>query len=295
MADRKHTPLILVTGSDRRQVYAAEKLASLDNTEVCAYLTDGEPKGARVIKTLGELPTRADMLLLPMPCSAGGGLEIPACGRLTCAELTPYLAKNAVVAGGKMPTAMIEYFNSLGFTTADYLRREELAVKNCVPTAEGALALAMREMDVTISGTRALIIGWGRVAKACARLFGATGARVCVTARNLGQLAEAESCGFEAFELEQLFARAGGFPLIINTVPAPVLTREIIEETRRGCLVIDLASQPGGTDFAAAAELSRRAVHALSLPGKCAPVTAGEIIAEAALNIYNERSGRNVT
>ena len=278
MADRKHTPLILVTGSDRRQVYAAEKLASLDNTEVCAYLTDGEPKGARVIKTLGELPRRADMLLLPMPCSAGGGLEIPACGRLTCAELTPYLAKNAVVAGGKMPTALIEYFNSLGFTTA-----------------EGALALAMREMDVTISGTRALIIGWGRVAKACARLFGAAGARVCVTARNLGQLAEAESCGFEAFELEQLFARAGGFPLIINTVPAPVLTREIIEETRRGCLVIDLASQPGGTDFAAAAELSRRAVHALSLPGKCAPVTAGEIIAEAALNIYNERSGRNVT
>ena len=73
MADRKHTPLILVTGSDRRQVYAAEKLASLDNTEVCAYLTDGEPKGARVIKTLGELPRRADMLLLPMPCSAGGG------------------------------------------------------------------------------------------------------------------------------------------------------------------------------------------------------------------------------
>ncbi len=118
MADRKHTPLILVTGSDRRQVYAAEKLASLDNTEVCAYLTDGEPKGARVIKTLGELPRRADMLLLPMPCSAGGGLEIPACGRLTCAELTPYLAKNAVVAGGKMPTALIEYFNSLGFTTA---------------------------------------------------------------------------------------------------------------------------------------------------------------------------------
>ena len=97
------------------------------------------------------------------------------------------------------------------------------------------------------------------------------------------------------FELEQLFVRAGGFPLIINTVPAPVLTREIIGETRRGCLVIDLASQPGGTDFAAAAELSRRAVHALSLPGKCAPVTAGGIIAEAALNIYNERSGRNVT
>lgn len=219
MADRKHTPLILVTGSDRRQVYAAEKLASLDNAEVCAYLTDGEPKGARVIKTLGELPRRADMLLLPMPCSAGGGLEIPACGRLTCAELTPYLAKNAVVAGGKMPTAMIEYFNSLGFTTADYLRREELAVKNCVPTAEGALALAMREMDVTISGTRALIIGWGRVAKACARLFGAAGARVCVTARNLGQLAEAESCGFEAFELGQLFARAGAFRS--SSIPCP--------------------------------------------------------------------------
>jgi dipicolinate synthase subunit A len=292
MSDFTLKPLFLCTGSDRRQLFAAKRLA--DFAEVYTYKTDGSVDGVTNLTALSDMPRQADMLVLPMPC--GNSLNVPSAhGTLSCADFVGCLDKNAVVTGGKMGTPMIEFFNSLGFDTADYFRREELVIKNCVPTAEGALALAMRELEVTVSGTRTLICGWGRVAKACARLFSAAGAKVCIAARNLGQLAEAESMGLETFELNQLFARAGGFKLIVNTVPAMVLTREVICETRKDCLIIDLASKPGGTDFAACSELSRRAVHALSLPGKCAPITAGEIIAEAVLNIYHERSGRNVT
>lgn len=292
MTNDINRPIFICAGSDRRQLYAAARLGRFAQTYT--YRTDGSIEGVPDLEHLEDLPAKADLLLLPMPC--GNGLNIPCSrGRLSCGELAPYLKNGALVTGGRMGTDMIEYFNSLGFDTADYFRREELVIKNCVPTAEGALALAMRELDVTVSGTRTLICGWGRVAKACARLFSAAGARVCVTARKLSGLAEAESMGLEAFELEQLFARSGGFRLIINTVPAMVLTREAICSTRKDCLIIDLASRPGGTDFAACAELSRKAIHALSLPGKCAPVTAGEIIADTVLNIYHERSGRNVT
>lgn len=292
MTNNSNKPVFLCTGSDRRQLYAAKRLSSF--AEVYTYNTDGRIDGVTDIERLDCLPDRADLLLLPMPC--GNGLNIPcAHGQLRCGDFTDYLKRSALVTGGRMGTPMIEYFNSLGFDTADYFRREELAIKNCVPTAEGALSLAMRELDVTVSGTRTLIIGWGRVAKACARLFAAAGARVCITARKPGQLAEAQSMGLETFELSQLFARAGGFRLIINTVPAMILTKDVVCETTEDCLIIDLASQPGGTDFAACAELSRKAIHALSLPGKCAPVTAGEIIADTVLNIYHERSGRNVT
>ncbi len=292
MNENKNRPVFVVAGSDKRQLYAAIRLSRC--ADVYTYKTDGKAEGVKELVSFDELERKADMLLLPMPC--GNGLNIPcACGQLTCRELIPCLAKRALVAGGKMGTAMIEYFNSLGFDTADYLRREELAVKNCVPTAEGALALAMNELEVTIHGTRTLICGWGRVAKACARLFAAAGAKASVTARDRGQLAEAECCGFEAFSLDQLFLRAGGFKLIINTIPAMILNEEVIRETQSGCLIIDLASKPGGTDFDACAKYSRRAVHALSLPGKCAPVTAGEIIADTALNIFHERSGINVT
>jgi dipicolinate synthase subunit A len=288
-------PVFICTGSDRRQLYTAKRLNNF--AEVYTYNTDGCADGVANLDSLADLPRPADMLVLPMPC--GNGLNIPcthcANGQLSCTEFAACLNKNAVVTGGKMGTPMIEFFHSLGFDTADYFRREELIIKNCVPTAEGALALAMRETDTTVSGMRILICGWGHVAKACARLFSAVGARVCIAARNSGQLAEAESLGLETFELGQLFVRVGGFSLIINTVPALILTREVVCETKKDCLIIDLASKPGGTDFSACAELQRRAVHALSLPGKCAPITAGEIIADTVLNIYHERSGRNVT
>ena len=48
-----------------------------------------------------------------------------------------------------------------------------------------------------------------------------------------------------------------------------------------GCLILDLASQPGGTDFGCAKALGLTAIHALALPGKVAPVTAGTAIKEA--------------
>ncbi len=285
-------PIFLCTGSDRRQLYAARRLS--DAGEVYTFCTDGSIDGVKNLQSLDDLPCAVNVLVLPMPCSSG--LTIPSAGRrLVCSDFIGSLDKGAIITGGGMNTAMIEYFNSLGFDTCDYYRREELAVKNCVPTAEGTLALAMRELDVTVFGTEALIVGWGRVAKACARLFGAAGAHVTVAARGVGALAQAESAGFSVVALSTLKTQIGGFRLVINTVPAPVLTDEILCETRKDCLIIDLASKPGGTDFEACERYSRRAIHALSLPGKCAPVTAGEIIADAVLNIYQERSGKDAT
>ena len=76
---------------------------------------------------------------------------------------------------------------------------------------------------------------------------------------------------------------------VINTIPAPVLPRKMLEKLPRGALVIDLASLPGGTDFDAAEALGIRAEHALALPGKCAPDTAGALIAQTVLTILQER------
>ena len=54
---------------------------------------------------------------------------------------------------------------------------------------------------------------------------------------------------------------------------------------------MDLASKPGGTDFAAARRLGHRAIHALSLPAACAPETAGEALARTVCEILAEREG----
>ena len=59
-------------------------------------------------------------------------------------------------------------------------------------------------------------------------------------------------------------------------------------------LIIDLASKPGGVDFDTAAQLGIKVVWALGLPGKIAPITSGEIIADTISGIIQERSEADV-
>ena len=76
--------------------------------------------------------------------------------------------------------------------------------------------------------------------------------------------------------------------LIVNTVPAPVLGERELARTKPGCLVLDLASAPGGVDRQAAGRLGRQVIWALSLPGKTAPVTAGAAIQKALYHMLQE-------
>ena len=79
---------------------------------------------------------------------------------------------------------------------------------------------------------------------------------------------------------------------VSSTLDATLLsfsfTRAMLQKLPSEALVLDLASRPGGTDFAAAAELGIRAEHALALPGKCAPRTAGTLIAQTVLAMIEE-------
>lgn len=175
-----------------------------------------------------------------------------------------------------------------GLILRDYFAREELAVANAVPTAEGAVQLAMEQMPVTIHGARVLITGFGRVGQAAARRFAALGARVSVAARRYEQLALAESEGYGAEQIGGLDGWLCGYDLVVNTVPAPVLGETELKDLRPDCLIIDLASKPGGVDLRAAGELGLTVIWALSLPGKVAPVTAGAAIKSTIYNMLQE-------
>ena len=79
------------------------------------------------------------------------------------------------------------------------------------------------------------------------------------------------------------------FDTVVNTVPAQVLSAEVLARLRPESLIVDLASRPGGTDFEAARRLGHRAIHALSLPAACAPETAGEAVAQTVCEMIGQR------
>lgn len=157
------------------------------------------------------------------------------------------------------------------------------------------MQIAMQELAVTVNGSTVLVIGYGRVAKACAKLFRAVGADVTISARKLSALAEAEGAGYKAELITALAENISGYTIIINTVPAMILDEKLLGVMDKNSLIIDLASRPGGVDFETAAKLNRRVVWALGLPAKAAPMTAGEIIARTVTDILNERGTKNVT
>lgn len=59
---------------------------------------------------------------------------------------------------------------------------------------------------------------------------------------------------------------------------------------KRDTLIIDLASRPGGTDFDYAKEHGVNAIHALGLPGKVAPKTAGQVMADVLVQLMSQTS-----
>jgi len=67
-----------------------------------------------------------------------------------------------------------------------------------------------------------------------------------------------------------------------------VLGIEELEDVKLDCLILDLASKPGGVDLGAAGKLGLTVIWALSLPDKVAPVTAGAAIRDTVYNMLRE-------
>ena len=248
---------IAVAGQDARQQEAAKAL---------------EQAGWR----LTEPGSKAQLLLLPMPL------------RMEEEELTGLLAKlrpgTLVLAGvvGSQAAARIE---KAGCRLVDYARREELALGNAVPTAEGCLQLLLAGRSRTLWGSRVAITGFGRIAQLVARDLAALGARPLVLARSP---AFALGC-LMGMTWDQLADRVKGLDCAVNTVPALLFTRQVLAGMEKGALVVDLASAPGGADQQAAQELGVRLEWATGLPARCAPQTAGEILARTVEAIWKER------
>lgn len=155
---------------------------------------------------------------------------------------------------------------------------EELALLNAIPTAEGAIQKAMELSRVTLHGSNILLFGLGRCGRALAGALKGLGAGITAVVRRSESAALAYSMGLASCDLQSAAAAAPDADFIFNTVPAPLLTASFLQRVKRKAIILDLASSPGGTDFAAASRLGLKAELLPGLPGLVAPETAGQIL-----------------
>lgn len=278
-----------IIGGDKRQIFLAESLLRDGYGVILAGFDKLKGQGFNNLSDVRAAALFSDAVILPLPCvRSDKSLNAPFASQniyFSDDELDA-LCKKPVFAG--MRERLLRVYPKLeNAEVYDYAARDDFAILNALPTAEGAVEIAMREYEGTIFGSRSLVTGFGRIGKVLARMLKSLGSDVTVSARRQSDFAYINTLGCRAVNTETMNS-ARGYELIFNTVPSLIFDEKLLENTDRTALLIDLASLPGGVDFESARKLGIDAYSAPGLPGKCSPKSAGEIIKKTVFSIIEE-------
>lgn len=281
---------ITVLGGDMRSVKLSELLTQ-DGHCVHTYALEISGNISQRCSELDEAFAISDIIVGPIPFFTGNGFYLNAplhSEKIEIAKIAETVRKysDKLLIGGNIPYTLKKEVT----VYEDLLSRDDLAILNSVPTAEGALQIAMEELPYTIRGTNVLVCGMGRVGSTLARLLKSAGAHVTVAARKSRDFAVCEAENIKHCNYSELADVLAETKLIYNTVPVKIFDTEFLDAVKPDSLIIDLASMPGGVNFEYAATRHIRTIHALSLPGKVAPMGAALIIQKVVYNILNEKN-----
>ena len=239
-----------VIGGDLRQLVAAGELAS-DGYEVAVYGFD-EYTGSFGLVTrclsIEDTVRKADFIILPLPYSIDKiHLNTPlAQSEIHIEDVFALLNKSQIVMGGKFDFIAEKLALEKNLRLIDYYKREDLMILNAVPTAEGAINIAMQELPVTLSNSKVLVMGYGRTGKVLAHKLYGLHTEVYVSARKYEDFAWIEAFGYKHITYDELDLYLGEFDAIFNTVPALLLGGEHLKKIKSDAVIVDLSSNPGG-------------------------------------------------
>lgn len=282
-----------IIGGDLRIIKLAEMLANEEN-EIYVYgleKSEDIKNKANIIQcnSIKKAIQNVEIVIGPIPFSSNGvTLNTPFSEKeITVREMMHAINAKVLIAGGISPEvygmANDEYIEII-----DIMKREELAVLNTIATAEGTIQIAIENTNKILHGSEVLILGFGRIGKVLARKLAGLSVKVTCAARKDEDLAWIQAYGHKATNINTIGENLRQYDIIINTVPHMILNQERLQYLKDDCLLIDLASNPGGIDKKAVKDRKFKFVWALSLPGKVAPTTSAEFIKDTIYNIVKE-------
>ena len=270
-----------VVGGDLRIIKLAKMLAD-DGNKIYTFGVEKaeelkENKNIIMCNKLQEAVKNSEIIIGPIPFSSNGkDINAPfSDNTISIRELMHVINAKILIAGSITPD-VYDLANDEYIEIIDIMKREELAVLNTISTAEGTIEIIIANTNKIIHGSKVLILGFGRIGKVLARKLAGLSAKVTCAARKDEDLAWIRAYGHMETNINTIGENLSDFDVIINTVPHLVLTEERIKYVRDDCLLVDLASNPGGIDKKAAKNKNLKLIWALALPGKVAPVTTAE-------------------
>ncbi len=271
-----------VAGGDLRQWYLAKKLAER-GYQVLTYdlCKDAEIPSASKVFSVRELVKEADVLIYPIPFLKSKGVF--GMERSEGKVVLQNLRRGQFFFAGYIPKLIYQEMESKGVHVFDLMNDKSLSVQNSVATAEGMIAEAMIQSPKKLRGSRCMILGYGTCGRTLASYLKGIGCEVKVLEKCRWACAYAMADGMQIVEKGMLYQELEQTDMIFNTVPELLLGGEQLAHVPKEGVVLDIASGTGGVDYAAARKLGVQAVHLPGLPGKYAPYSSADIIADTVL------------
>ncbi|MGO1712286.1 MAG: dipicolinate synthase subunit DpsA, partial [Senegalia sp. (in: firmicutes)] len=161
MSNKKFT----VLGGDKRSIELINLLLESKNP-VNVFGFDKVNKNLRIkqSESLEDAIKGSDIIIGPLPFSI---LE----EQINLTSLLELMSKDQLLLGGKIDKDFSDKCISNNINIIDYFDREEMQILNAIPTAEGAISIAMEKLQVTISSSNALVLGYGRIGKVLSKML----------------------------------------------------------------------------------------------------------------------------
>lgn len=271
--------VIAIVAGDRREQEIA-RCAANTGAEVRAH---GFPwpeegiAGVRRTASLGEALDGADIALFPIPGIApDGALFAPQSPEriIPARDSLAAMRKPAHIILGWADPKLKAHCEGLGIALNEYEWDQDLMLLRGPAIVEGMLKVLIENTDITIHKAKICLVGQGTIGSLATRTLIGLGAHVHVAARNPVQRASAYAMGAESHELSELADVLPSTDIVIASVPARVLDRDLLVRLPRHALLVDLAAPPGGIDREAVQALGLKFVWARGM-GARAPITVG--------------------
>lgn len=284
---------LTILGGDERSIKLANLLME-DDYDIKAFgFEENYIDKSILCSTLEKALKDSDIIIGPIPLTRDKiFLNTPFYStNIKLKDIFNNMKSTQILIAGSIPELIYNIGEFHNIKVIDLMEREEMSVLNGIPTAEGAIQIAMENMDIVLHGANALVLGFGRMGKILAKKLKGLDANVYVAARKIADVSWIEAYGYIPVNLSELNDYIGNMDVIFNTIPTMILDEDKLQHVDRDSLIIDIASAPGGVDFEKAKELNIKTVWALGLPGKVAPKTAAMIIKNTIKNIITELGG----
>jgi len=284
---------IAIIGGDLRQVYMANEFIKRGYKTIVYGLKSGLlNENAKSADSLKDALLVSTVIICPVPFTKNQ-IDITsreALADLKVDDLLNGIKSDSILFGGNIPENVLKYCIKNNIEFHDFMTLNDIAILNAIATAEGAIAEAISKSAVNLHQSSCLVLGFGRCAKVLAKKLYSLDASVSIAARSKDARAEAAAYGYYTLPLDDLESVLPQCDFIFNTIPSVILTKSELKKVSRDVTIIDIASSPGGIDYAAAEAFKINASLCPSLPGKYSPRSSGEILFKAIEDIIIESS-----